>query len=128
MAEHDDTRPDKGQGVRDGDGRGAGGSNGSDSGRAPGIVQRAMACASFEEFKVFAEENGLWVNDEAARSAWSSLHREGDDELELDELDGVAGGGCGGGGSGRFNPSVPVRPTGISEEEWRKSHPWETRP
>lgn len=124
MAEHDDTRFGEEQGARDGDGCDVG--NGSDSGRAPSIVQRAMACASFEEFKVFAEENGLWVNDEAARSAWNSLHREGDDELELDELDDVAGGGCS--GSGRFNPSVPVCPTGISEAEWRKSHPWETRP
>lgn len=125
MAEHDGTCPDKGQGEHDGDGRGAGEAVGS--GGAPSILQRAMACASFEEFKVFAEENGLWVNDEAARSAWSALHREGDDELELDELDAVAGGGCGGGGSGRFNPSVPVRPAGIPESEWRETHPWEAR-
>lgn len=124
MAEHDDTRPGKGCGAHDGDGRGAGADDGAGSGSAPSIVQRAMACATYEEFKVFAEENGLWVNDEAARSAWNSLHREGSDELELDELDGVAGGGCGGGG--RFNPSVPVRPAGISEAEWRKTHPWET--
>lgn len=117
MAEHDDTRYDEGQDAHEDAGSSAVGN--------PSIVQRAMACASFEEFKVFAEENGLWVNDEAARSAWTSLHREGDDELELDELDAVAGGGCGGGGSGRFNPSVPVRPAGISEAEWRKSHPWE---
>lgn len=119
MAENDDTRSDKGRGACDSDGRGA------DVGGSPSIVQRAMACATYEEFKVFAEENGLWVNDEAARSAWNSLHREGSDELELDELDSVAGGGCGGGG--RFNPSVPVRPAGISEAEWRKTHPWEGR-
>lgn len=54
------------------------------------LSARAEACATYEEFRKRLEDDGIWVNDAAARAVFDSMHRT--DELDLDELDAVAGG------------------------------------
>ena len=46
-------------------------------------------CISIEAFRTLIEQEGLWVNDVAAQSALGALCGG---ELDLDELDAVAGG------------------------------------
>lgn len=54
------------------------------------LSSRAEACATYEEFRTRLEDDGIWVNDAAARAVFDSMHLA--DELDLDELDAVAGG------------------------------------
>ena len=52
-------------------------------------ARHAAGGMSFDDFKSLIEQEGLWVNDAAAQSAWGAL---GEGELALDELDEVAAG------------------------------------
>lgn len=54
-----------------------------------GMLSRTVACVSVEDLKDLIEQEGLWVNDEAAQSAWGALSGG---ELDLDELEAVAAG------------------------------------
>ena len=47
-------------------------------------ARHAAGGMSFDDFKSLIEQEGLWVNDAAAQSAWGAL---GEGELALDELD-----------------------------------------
>lgn len=49
-------------------------------------ARHAAGGMSFDDFKSLIEQEGLWVNDAAAQSAWGAL---GEGELALDELDEV---------------------------------------
>lgn len=54
------------------------------------LSTRAEACATYEEFRTRLEDDGIWVNDSAARTVFDSMHCT--DELDLDDLDTVVGG------------------------------------
>lgn len=57
------------------------------------VLAKARTCATYADLTALFEENGIWLNDAALQSVWSSLHRE--ETLSLSELEGVAGGlGC----------------------------------
>ncbi len=53
------------------------------------VASRSGKSISIEDFKTLIEQEGLWVNDVAAQSALGALCGG---ELDLDELDAVAGG------------------------------------
>lgn len=57
------------------------------------MIQKAKATKSIEELKALAKENGLELADEEAVDYYEQLHIT-TGELEDDELDNVAGGGC----------------------------------
>lgn len=60
----------------------------------PGQLEKAKAAKAAEELLALAKENGIELTDEDAAKYFAELHKEG--ALADDELDNVAGGGCGG--------------------------------
>lgn len=59
----------------------------------PEMIQKAKAAKSFEELKALAKENELELTDEEAQAYYEQLHAT-TGEMEDDELENVAGGGC----------------------------------
>ena len=57
------------------------------------IIAKAREAKSAEELLAIARENDLQLNEDGARELYDRLHATG--ELSDDELDNVAGGGCG---------------------------------
>lgn len=66
------------------------------------LIEKAKAMGRPEEIMKLAKEAGVELTIEEAQAYFSQLHNTG--ELPDDELDNVAGGGCGGGGY----PPCPV--------------------
>ena len=60
------------------------------------LIQKAKEAKSAEELLALAKENGIGLTVEQARAYFARLHPAAG-ELDDDELDAVAGGGCGGG-------------------------------
>ena len=67
--------------------------------------EQAMKAQSPEELLALAKENGVDLTPEAAGAIYAKLQKQG--ELSDEELDNVAGGGCGGGGGSRYLGGVP---------------------
>ena len=61
----------------------------------PELIEKARHAKSIEELLALAEENGITLTEDEAKAYFAQLHKSG--ELSDDELDSVAGGGCGGG-------------------------------
>ena len=60
------------------------------------LVKKAKEAKSVEELLALAGENGIGLTEEQAKAYFAQLHPAAG-ELDDDELDAVAGGGCGGG-------------------------------
>lgn len=58
------------------------------------LLEKAKQTKSAEELLAFAKENGMEMTGEQAKSAYAKLHPTSG-EVADDELDNVAGGGCG---------------------------------
>ena len=58
------------------------------------ILKKAKAAKSVEELLALAKENGIELTEEQAKAYFAQLHPT-TGELADDELDAVAGGGCG---------------------------------
>ena len=56
-------------------------------------TKKAKTAKSAEELFALAKENGIEMTEEEAAKYFAKLHKEG--ELADEELDNVAGGGCG---------------------------------
>ena len=63
------------------------------------LLEKAKAAESAEELLELAKAEGIEMSAEEAEKYFADLHQSG--ELSDEELDNVAGGGCG----GRFTPS-----------------------
>lgn len=59
---------------------------------SPELLQKANTARTPEELQALAKENGMDITPEQAQDYFARLHQNG--ELEDDELDNVAGGGC----------------------------------
>lgn len=59
----------------------------------PEMIQKAKTAKSVEELQALAKENGWELTEEEASAYYEQLHAK-TGELEDDELDKVAGGGC----------------------------------
>ncbi|MDE6731183.1 MAG: hypothetical protein K2J71_10475 [Oscillospiraceae bacterium] len=59
----------------------------------PELIAKAQQTKSVEELLTLAEENGITLTEDEAREYFEQLNQSG--ELSDDELDSVAGGGCG---------------------------------
>lgn len=57
------------------------------------LLEKARQANSPEELLALAKENNFPMNEENAKDYFEKLHKTG--ELSDDELDSVAGGGCG---------------------------------
>lgn len=57
------------------------------------LLQKAKEAQTVEELMTFAGENNLELSEESARAYFDQLHPK-TGELDDDELDNVAGGGC----------------------------------
>ncbi len=57
------------------------------------MLEKAKQAKSAEELLALAKENGIELTDERAREVFNSLYSSA--ELADEELDNVAGGGCG---------------------------------
>ena len=60
------------------------------------MIKKAKEAKSVEELLALAKENNLELTGEQAKAFFAQLH-PASGELADDELDAVAGGGCGGG-------------------------------
>ena len=58
------------------------------------MIAKAKEAKTVEELVVLAKENGIELTFEEAEECFTKLHKSG--ELADEELDNVAGGGCGG--------------------------------
>lgn len=65
---------------------------GFDFNPSPELMQKANMAKTPEELLALAKENGMDITPEQAREYFARLHKTG--ELEDDELENVAGGGC----------------------------------
>ncbi len=61
---------------------------------APELIEKAKQAKSPEELIALAKENGATLSAEEARACFNQINKTG--ELNDDELDNVAGGGCSG--------------------------------
>lgn len=68
----------------------------------PEIIEKAKRAKSAEELTALAKENGIELTEDEAKEYFERLNKS--DELSDEELDNVAGGGCGGGGP-QYAPS-----------------------
>ncbi len=59
---------------------------------APELIEKAKQAKTPEELIAIAKENGTELTEENAKAYFAQLHKTG--ELNDDELDNVAGGGC----------------------------------
>ncbi len=58
----------------------------------PELIEKAKQAKTPEELIAIAKENGTELTEESAKAYFAQLHKTG--ELNDDELDNVAGGGC----------------------------------
>ena len=58
------------------------------------LIEKARAAKSADEIAAIADEQGVEMSGEETASIYASLH-EAEGEIADDELDNVAGGGCG---------------------------------
>lgn len=58
-------------------------------------IEQIKSMESIEELKSAAEKEGISVTDEKLACAWKELHEQDAIELIDEELENVAGGGCG---------------------------------
>ena len=65
------------------------------------LIQKAKEAKSAEELLALARENSIELTEEQAKACFARLHPAAG-ELTDDELDAVAGGGCGGDGGTRY--------------------------
>ena len=59
----------------------------------PEIIEKAKVTKNIEELQMLAKENGIEMTDEEAKAYYEQLHVSSG-EIDDDELDNVAGGGC----------------------------------
>lgn len=71
------------------------------------LLEKAKQTKSAEELLVLAKENGLGITEEEAKTYFAQLN-PASGELSDEELDNVAGGGCGGGESGLREEDLPA--------------------
>ena len=69
------------------------------------MIEKAKAVKSAEELLAFAKENNVEMSEDEAKTYFAQLNPKSG-ELDDDDLDAVAGGGCG--GSDNDNPAVGV--------------------
>ena len=62
------------------------------------LFEKARGTNSPEELLALAKENGYPLDEDGAKAYFEKIHKLG--ELPDDELDNVAGGGCGGAADG----------------------------
>ena len=74
----------------------------------PEMIEKAKAAKSAEELLALAKENGVEMTVDEAATYFAQLNPK-NGELDDDELDAVAGGGCG--GSDNDNPPVSLGDT-----------------
>ena len=74
----------------------------------PEMIEKAKAAKSAEELLALAKENNVEMTADEAATYFAQLNPKSG-ELDDDELDTVAGGGCG--GSDNANPAVGVGDT-----------------
>ncbi len=60
------------------------------------LMEKARAAKSADEIAAMAREQGVEMSDDEAQAIYATFH-EFEGEIADDELDNVAGGGCGGG-------------------------------
>lgn len=56
------------------------------------LAKSMMACTSVEELSTLLEQRGIWLNREAAQTAYNEVERLRTGELSNEELAAVAGG------------------------------------
>lgn len=71
------------------------------------LLEKAKAANSVEELLVLAKGNGMTLTEERAKAYFEQLHPTSG-ELADEELENVAGGGCGGGESGLREDDLPA--------------------
>ena len=82
------------------------------------LLAKAKAAETPEALLTLAKENGIELTDEEAKAYFDRLHPQ-TGELSDDELDNVAGGGCGGGyDAGRPQPRFAVGETVLYIHSW----------
>lgn len=72
----------------------------------PGMIRKAKVAKSAEELKILAKQNDLELTDEEAAAYFAQIHASSG-ELDDDELDNVAGGGCGANEEPITYPPIP---------------------
>lgn len=70
------------------------------------LMAKARGAKSVEELLALAKENNVELTEEEANAYFEQMNRTG--ELSDDELDSVAGGGCGKKESKPFDPTKPL--------------------
>lgn len=71
------------------------------------MLQKAKAAESVEEFIALARANGVELTGDEAKAYFAKLN-SASGELSDEELDHVAGGGCGGSGGGPREEDLPA--------------------